>query len=128
MNEVTLRGGVTKDAEISNVGVNGVPCVEFTLAVNGTRFDPEANEQVIKSVFVICQAWHEVAQRLIDDYGGLHRGDEVLVLGEVDQQRRSGKEDQRPSTRYIALRVDVLRSPHMVSMRQGIGSQEARPF
>lgn len=109
MNRVELRGGLTRDAEIKAVGQHNVLLCEFTVAVNGARYDSAAQAQVVTTTFVTVNAWGEIAEQ-IADRGGLARGDEVYVLGELDQrevEKRDGTKERK--TRVNAFVVTDVR-------------------
>lgn len=105
MNRVEIRGGLTRDASVRTVGHGGV-LMQFTVAVNGTRWDSQAGQQVVKTTFVTCQAWADVAEA-IEAAGGLSQGDDVYVVGELDQYRK--EQDDKPSTRVTVMDFRVLR-------------------
>lgn len=104
MNRVEIRGGLVRDSE-SRMAGHAMLC-SFTVAVNGTRYDSETRQQVVKTVYVTCQAWAALADQITDD-GGLQQGDDVYVVGELDQYRKA--DDDKPSTRVTVLAYSVLR-------------------
>jgi single stranded DNA-binding protein len=109
MNRVELRGGITRDVEIRAVGQRNTLLAEFTIAVNGARYDADKGEQVVTSLFVTVQAWGEVAEQIAQS-GGLCKGDEVYVIGELDQrevEKRDGTKERK--TRVTAFVVYATR-------------------
>ena len=109
MNRVEIRGGLTRDAEIRSVGSQNWLVAEFSVAVNGTKYDREQKTTVVTTTYVSVQAWTEIAEALADA-GGLHQGDEVYVLGELTQHEHEKKDGTKErKTRVNAFRVDVLR-------------------
>ena len=113
MNKVEIAGGLTRDAEYRTVGASQTQLMEMTVAVNGTRFDSEQRQQVVDTVYVAVQVWGYVAQRLTDEHGTLHKGDEVYVVGRLSQQeveKRDGTKDRK--TRVTAMVVSVTRKRH----------------
>lgn len=103
MNRVELIGGLTRDAELRSVG-QGTPLLEFTLALNGTRYSAEKREQVVTTTFVRCQAWGWLGEQLADLV--LLKGETVHVLGELDQyevEKDDGSKDSRTRIRVHTL-------------------------
>lgn len=109
MNRVEIRGGLVRDVELKYVGQSGVACMEMTVAVNGTRYDSQQRTQVVKTTFVSVQVWGLKAEETAERYR-LSKGDEVYVLGELDQrevEKADGTKERK--TRVTALLIDVLR-------------------
>lgn len=110
MNRVEIRGGLTRDAEVRFVGQNSTALMEMTVAVNGTRYDHQSQSQVVKTTYVTVQVWGLLAEEVMEGYG-LVKGDEVYVVGELDQtehEKRDGTKDRK--TRVVAFDVNVLRA------------------
>lgn len=108
LNRVELTGGLTRDGNLRYTQ-GGMAVCEFTVAVNGTRYDPAERRQVVTTVFVTVDVLGWLAERITDGEG-LVQGDEVYVLGELDQYEREtadGKKDRK--TRVRAIRVEVTR-------------------
>lgn len=103
MNEWRGRGGLTKDPEYADM--NGMMRANFTVAVNGTRYDRQRREQVVKTTFVSCEAWGVVAERLYSQ--GVGKGCEVMVVGELTQWKKEGEE--RAHTRIACFDVVATR-------------------
>lgn len=103
MNRVELLGTLTKDPEMR---LAGTTCLtEFTIAVNGVRFNRESGEQEIRSIFVSGQAWADLGERLAEER--LEKGDTLHVVGELDQVQRAGRDV--PSTRVAIVSYTVVR-------------------
>lgn len=116
MNRVEIRGGLTRDPSMKVVG-DGLHLLEFTVAVNGTRYDRETRGTVVKTTYVSVQAWGTVADEIVAAYQ-LTKGDEVYVLGELDQheiEKSDGTKDRK--TRVTAFRVDVIRCKYRNGQR-----------
>lgn len=112
MNRVEIRGGLVRDPEFRFVGDNSTPLLEMTVAVNGTRYDRAKNSQVVKTTFVQVQAWGVIADEVMNKYG-LAKGDEVYVLGELDQrevEKADGSKERK--TRVTAFLITALRARH----------------
>lgn len=103
MNRVELRGGLVKDVEM--VDVNGLVKAAVTLAVNGTRYDGQTRQQVVKTTYVSCEAWGIVGENLYAS--GVGKGCELYVVGELTQQKREG--DKESHTRVAIFTFDVVR-------------------
>lgn len=103
MNIVQLTGGITRDPS------NRADYVSFTIAVNGTRYDSDSKEQVVTTMFVTCQAFGEVAHQILNS-GGLNRGDEIYVLGELAQVKKEAGGDPVPSTRVNVVQWSLVRA------------------
>lgn len=71
--------------------------------MNGTRYDSELRQQVVKTLFVSVQGWGPVAAEMLS----WHKGDEVYLVGELDQYKKEGAD--RPSTRVTIFSATVLR-------------------
>lgn len=113
MNRVEVSGGLTRDPEYRMVGSYGTHLLEMTVAVNGTRYDSEQRQQVVKTTFVQVQAWGYVAEFLTQQHGPLSKGDEVHVVGELDQRTVEKSDGSKESkTRVTAVHIDVLRRRH----------------
>lgn len=108
VNEVRISGGLTRDAEAKYVGEHGTALMTFTVAVNGTRYDSAARQQVVKTTYVSVEAWAVLAERLMNT--NLMKGDEVLVVGELAQTEREKRDGTKETkTRVVAFTLDVLR-------------------
>ena len=114
MNRVELRGGLVKDIVFEGAKAS------FTMAVNGTRFDSQAREQVVKTAFVSCEAWGIVAEAL--RHAGVMQGCELYVVGELTQFKKEGEE--RSHTRVAVFTVQVVR---MSARSQGAPPPEEPP-
>ena len=110
MNRVEIRGGLVRDPELRLVGAYSTPLLEMTVAVNGTRYDSQSRSQVVKTTFVSVQVWGHRGEEVMEKYQ-LAKGDEVYVLGELDQyeqEKADGTKERK--TRVTGLLLDVLRS------------------
>lgn len=92
MNIVVLKGNLTRDPELKNVGDNNTAVVNFTIAVNRAykRADGTKDQEV---TYVDCEAW-DSGGKAIHDY--VKKGDPILVQGalkldswETDGQKRT---------------------------------------
>jgi single-strand DNA-binding protein len=97
VNRVELRGGVTTEPKIEFLP-SGDPVVTFTVAVNGTRWSSQENKQVVKTAYIRCRAYSDIAKDVLEHADGFDKGDEVYVLGELDQieiVHADGKKDRK---------------------------------
>lgn len=101
MNRAEIKGGLTRDPEISQSG--GYDRIQFTVAVNGTRWDSESRSQVVKTAYLMVVAWGPVAA----EWMSLKKGDEVYVVGELDQYKKENKDES--STRITAFSITMIR-------------------
>lgn len=125
MNRVEVRGGLTRDAEFRFVGQANTPLLEFSVAVNGTRYDAQTRQQAVKTTFVSVQVWGLQAEEIMSKYA-LGQGDEVYVLGELDQreiEKKDGTKERK--TRVTGFHIVVLRSRHYQA--PNAGSSDAPP-
>lgn len=107
-NEWTGRGGLTRDAECSNLEVSGIPYWSASIAVNGTRYDSTKRAQVVKTTYISLVAFGWMAEHL--DAHGLLKGDEVRVVGELDNRevpRPDGTKERK--TRVEVAVLDIVR-------------------
>lgn len=110
MNRVEVQGGLTRDPSFKVIG-QGTPCLEFTVAVNGARWDSQARSQVVETTYVAVQAYNEVADNVMGAYPALGKGDEVYVLGKLDQRTIEKADGSKESkTRVTATLIVVQRS------------------
>lgn len=128
MNRVELVGGLTRDPEIK-ITQSGAVTWFATIAVNGTRYDTETRGQVVKTTYVALSAFGWLAEQLTE--GAYERGDELHVLGELDQyeiEKEDGKKDRK--TRVRPLVVNVTRRRAQVAARPDPwqNSHEPPPF
>ena len=105
MNRVELRGAATKDAPLEFLP-SGDPALSFQLAVNGTRWDREARQAVVKTAYFWVNVYSTLAEQ-IEDAGGIQKGDDVYIVGELTQAQTKNRDV--PSTRITAFQVTVLR-------------------
>lgn len=102
MNRVELVGGLTRDPDCT-ITQSGTASWFATIAVNGTRYDPQERQQVVKTTFVALSAFGWIAEQLIEENYG--KGDELHVLGELDQYEveKDGQKDRKTRVRPIIV-------------------------
>lgn len=106
LNRVELTGGVTREIELQSFGWGDL--IELSLAVNGNRYDPESRGQVVTTTYVMVTVFGAQATKLLTL--GVGKGDEVYVLGMLDQKTiTSSKGEKLNKTRVNALFVEPVR-------------------
>jgi single-stranded DNA-binding protein len=108
INDVKVQGGLTRDPDTGYGKGSGTAYWRASLAVNGTRYDPQSRSQVVKTTFVSILAFGYKAEQLIND--GVGKGDELWVRGEIDQSsyEKDGKTEHK--THVQIQSYDVVRS------------------
>ena len=102
MNRVELIGGLTRDPDVT-VMQSGVVSWYASIAVNGTRYDKDAGQQIVHTTYVSLSAIGWMAEALVEaDY---FKGDELWVVGELDQFEieRDGKKDRKTRVRPLVV-------------------------
>lgn len=106
VNRVELMGSLIEDPKQQQLE-SGFTFCRFTLAVNGSRWSSSAGHQIVTTDFLGCHAWAEVGARAMRE---LHKGDEVHLVGKLDQRQNvleDGKKDAH--TRVVVFTYDVVR-------------------
>lgn len=104
MNRVEISGGLTRDPEIRYLP-SGVGVLDLTVAVNGARYDSDKREQVVTTSYISCNCFGWLAEQIANT--GLSKGDEVYVLGELEQrsyETRDGKKESKTRVTIMALK------------------------
>lgn len=125
MNRVELHGGLTRDPEFRFTD-SGVAVWEVTLAVNGTRYDSQARQQVVRTTFVRVVAFGHCAEQAAES--GLAKGDSVLILGELDnhtRERQDGSKETKTSVAALTVTPTRIRSARPSAPRQ---EQQSDPW
>ncbi len=118
LNKVELIGGLTRDIHMTYTK-KGTAIVELSLAVNGARYDFEARGQVVTTVYVQVQCFGATAERVAETE--IRQGDEVYVLGELDQrevEKRDGTTERK--TRVTASVVIPTRIRQQAAVSDGV--------
>lgn len=111
MNRVELRGGLTADPKIEYLP-SGDPVVSFTLAVNDTRWDSKAESQVVTTSYIRCRMFSDVAMDVLDDKRGFGKGDDVYLLGKLEQivvEKDSDPSKTERKTGVVVFQLTVVR-------------------
>lgn len=103
MNRVEIIGGAVRDPQMT-IGDHGGSITNVTLAVSGARYDFEQRQQVVTTVYVSCVFFGSIAERVAAQVA---QGDEVWVLGEIDQSvvQKDGKDDRKTKVRGSVFAV-----------------------
>ena len=99
MNKVILSGGITRDAELTFIGSNGVPKMNFSLAVE-RGYQKKGEEKRVD--FINCEMLGAHVEKL-SQY--ITKGKQIVVEGELNIDSYM-KDDERKT--YTIVRVDKL--------------------
>lgn len=103
LNQVTLIGNLTRDAELRYTP-NGSAVTRFSLAVNERFRDRSGNDQE-RTHYVDVNVWRELAEAAAN----LAKGDPVFVMGRLVNDSWTDKEgNKRYTTRIEGSRVEHL--------------------
>ena len=106
MNKVEIAGGLTREPELRFLE-SGAAVLNLTVAVNGTRYDSQARQQVVTTSYISVEAWGSLAEEFTEL--DVSKGSEVHVIGELTQ-RTVGEGDKKESkTRVRAMVLNVVR-------------------
>lgn len=110
MNNVILKGNLTRDPEVREIETNGrkTKVANFTLAVS--RFFKKANGERDKdTVFISCEAWDTGAESIEKL---LHKGDPVLLNGSLKNEtwEKDGVRQWRTKVR-VSIFDKLYRAP-----------------
>jgi single-stranded DNA-binding protein len=115
VNRVELIGGLVRKPEYK-ISAHGTPWMRMQVAVNEAEYDPQSRSQVVSTTFVTVLLWGSQADTLLD--AGLDQGDEVYVLGRLDQTEHEGadgKTDRKTRVRATFLLPTRIRGTHHTS-------------
>ena len=130
MNRVEIAGGLTRDAEL-RFTPGGAAVLNMTVAVNGTRYDGDARQQVVTTSYISVEAWGSLAEESAEL--DITKGTEVHVIGELTQRTTEKSDGSKESkTRVKALVINVVRrragsSPAARSVKQAAEGFSAAP-
>lgn len=96
----TIEGQLTADPEL-RFTPGGKPVCDFSVAVNRS-WDGDKGKQEEVSFFQ-CVAWQDVAEHMAES---LHKGDRVVVIGRLKQERWEAEDGSARSK--IAIVVDSI--------------------
>ena len=87
MNKIILSGGITRDAELSFIGSNGVPKMNFSLAVE-RGYQKDKNNKVVD--YINCEMIGKHTENLCQY---LTKGKALMVEGElnIDNYEKAGE-------------------------------------
>jgi len=88
MNRWEGTGGLTRDPDYK-VSQHGTPWLRLSVAVNDAEFDPASRQQVVTTTYVTVLLFGHQADTLAET---LHQGDEVYVVGKLDQTEQEGRD------------------------------------
>lgn len=92
MNQVILKGNLTRDPEVRPVGNTNV--VNFSLAVDNSYKKPNSTDWVKNTVYVDCEAWDSGATAIGQQ---ATKGSTMLVTGTLNQEtwEKDGKKQSK---------------------------------
>ena len=99
MNKIILSGGITRDAELSFIGSNGVPKMNFSLAVE-RGYQKDKNNKVVD--YINCEMIGKHTENLCQY---ITKGKQIFVEGELNIDSYM-KDDERKT--YTKVKVDKL--------------------
>ena len=99
MNKIILSGGITRDAELTFIGSNGVPKMNFSLAVE-RGYQKKGEEKRVD--FINCEMLGAHVEKL-SQY--ITKGKQIVVEGELNIDSYM-KDDERKT--YTKVKVDKL--------------------
>ena len=99
MNKIILSGGITRDAELTFIGSNGVPKMNFSLAVE-RGYQKDKNNKVVD--YINCEMIGKHTENL---YQYITKGKQIFVEGELNIDSYM-KDDERKT--YTKVKVDKL--------------------
>lgn len=96
LNLVTLMGHLVRDPEVKYLGT-GTAVGNFSLALNDVWKDKQGEKQEYVN-YIDCEAWGNTAES-IAEY--LKKGDPLIVLGSLRQNRWEDAETQQKRSKVI---------------------------
>ena len=99
MNKIILSGGITRDAELSFIGSNGVPKMNFSLAVE-RGYQKDKNNKVVD--YINCEMIGKHTENLCQY---ITKGKQIFIEGELNIDSYM-KDDERKT--YTKVKVDKL--------------------
>lgn len=104
MNHVVLVGRLTKDPELRYIPGEGIPVVNFTLAINRGYKNKEGKNE---ADFIFVEAWNKQAEN-IAQY--CTKGSMVAIQGSLRVEQYLYQEQKRTITKVRANQVTFLSS------------------
>lgn len=98
MNRWEGIGGLVRDPDYK-ISQHGTRWLRLSVAVNDAEYDPATRQQVVTTTYVTVLLFGHQAETLVET---LRQGDEVYVLGKLDQteqEGRDGKVDRKTRVR-----------------------------
>ena len=99
MNKIILSGGITRDAELTFIGSNGVPKMNFSLAVE-RGYQKDKNNKVVD--YINCEMIGKHTENLCQY---ITKGKQIFIEGELNIDSYM-KDDERKT--YTKVKVDKL--------------------
>lgn len=102
-----FTGRLARDPKFEFVGPSQVPKWQVTIAHGEPRYNPQTRQEEVATLWVLVQAWGDLAERLHEQNYG--QGDEMVVTGKLAQFTVGEGESKDTKTHVAALTVDCLR-------------------
>jgi len=102
-------GGLVRDPDY-RVSEHGTPWLRLSVAVNDAEYDPATRGQAVRTTYVNVLLFGHQADALAET---LHKGDEVYVVGRLDQTEREGaggKPERKTSVQALFVLPTRVRS------------------
>ena len=99
MNKIILSGGITRDAELTFIGSNAVPKMNFSLAVE-RGYQKDKNNKVVD--YINCEMIGKHTENLCQY---ITKGKQIFIEGELNIDSYM-KDDERKT--YTKVKVDKL--------------------
>ena len=106
INRVCIAGNLTRDAEIRVVG-DGLPVMNFFVAINEQRKDRDTGEWVDSPVFVRCSMFGPRVEKLA---GYLTKGTKVMVDGRLLYSTWMKDDEKRSALSIAAEKLEFTSS------------------
>ena len=123
LNRVEISGGLVRDAEFTHLP-SGAPVWEATVVVNEAVYSAKERASVVRANYIAVNAFGEPAERLASE--GLQRGDEVYILGALNQttiERKDGSKESKTKVRVLTYNVTRRRHPGNATPQGGFIGQ-----
>jgi len=104
MNKVELYGRVAQDAIVESTA-NGYNYMNFAVAQDGIKYNPETKQNEVKAQYIDCQ----IKGKYAGEVGNIGKGTEVHLVGELTQDTWQDQQgNNRSKLRVNILKIDVL--------------------
>jgi len=113
MNTVTLRGYVTQDSQVQNIGSKNTQCLNFRIGVTNS-FKNERGNIEKKSMFFDISVYGSYAGAI----GSLQKGTLIFVQGKLNQDSWEKDGEKHSKVSIIASKVYPIRKQDLPPQQQ----------